>query len=274
MSQANPIDPDLRVVLKKLSLGRVLDTLPERLVLGRKSKMTFEEMLLLVLRDEVDRRENNAARQRVLRARLEPDMVIERWDETSNVTFDKRVLDELLSLRFVRDRRNAILLGPVGVGKTFLATAIGHVACRNGFHVHFTRADDMLQRLRQSRLDNSRDVVLAELISTDILILDDFPLEKMTRDESRDVYQLFIERSGRLSTIITSNRDTSEWLEAFHDVLLAQGIVDRIVNSAYDLIMEGETYRGRLKPTLPLRLDPSEPPVVKSALPPKRRRKL
>jgi hypothetical protein len=104
---------------------------------------------------------------------------------------------------------------------------LGHIACRHGYHVRFTRADEMLRRLRQSRLDNSRDAEMIALTSVDLLVLDDFALEPMSKEESRDVYQLFLERTGRASMIVTSNRDTAEWLAMFDDVLLAQSAVDR-----------------------------------------------
>jgi len=116
--------------------------------------------------------------------------------------------------------------------------------------VIFTRADAMLRRLKQSRLDNSREAVIAELASVDLLIVDDFALEPMSRDESRDVYQLIVERSGRAPTVVTSNRDTAEWLAAFDETLLAQSAVDRFIHNAYDLVIEGESYRVRLKPQL------------------------
>lgn len=90
-----------------------------------------------------------------------------------------------------------MILGPVGVGKTFIANALGHLACRAGFHVRMHRADALLRRLRESRLDNSRDALMVELTTIDLLIIDDFALEPMTRDESRDVYQLFVERNAR-----------------------------------------------------------------------------
>src|SRR5207302_8068308 len=101
-------------------------------------------------------------------------------------------------------RRNVAVLGPVGVGKTFLSSALGHLACRAGFNVRFQRADALLRRLKQSRLDNSRDAVMTGLTTIDLLVIDDFALEPMTRDESRDVYQLFVERNARASTIVTS----------------------------------------------------------------------
>lgn len=267
------LDPELRAALKKLKLGKLIDTLPERLVLAKKSKMSHEELLLLMLRDEIDRRESTATTRRARDAGLCPDMVLERWDGTAKVTFDRHVLDELVCLRFIEARRNVVILGPVGVGKTFLATALGHIACRHRFHVHFTRADDMLRRLKQSRLDNSRDAMMTELSTVDLLIIDDFALEPMDRDESRDVYQLFVERNGRVATVVTSNRDTSEWIAAFDDVLLAQSAVDRLVNNAYDLIVEGESYRPRLKPVVRRDEPPPPVPITKPDLPIGRRRK-
>lgn len=267
------LDPDLCAALKKLKLGQLIDTLPERLTLARKSKMTTEELLLLVLRDEIDRRESTATARRARNAGLEPDMVLERWDETAKVTFDRRVLDELVCLRFIEARRNVVILGPVGVGKTFLASALGHIACRHRFLVHFTRADDMLRRLKQSRLDNSREALMTDLATVDLLIIDDFALEPMTRDESRDIYQLFVERNGRAATVITSNRDTSEWIATFDDVLLAQSAVDRLVNNAYDLVVEGESYRTRLKPKITGDERPPATPIVKPDLPIRRRKR-
>lgn len=105
-------------------------------------------------------------------------------------------------------------------------------------------------------MDNSRDALMLELQTIDLLILDDFALEPLSRDESRDVYQLFVERNAKASTIITSNRDTSEWLALFDDILLAQSAIDRFKNNAFDLVVDGESYRQRLKP----KLDPEKPP--------------
>jgi DNA replication protein DnaC len=272
-SQTTTLEPELRTALKKLKLGKLIDTLPERLTLATKSKMGYQEMLLLVLHDEIDRRESTATTRRARDAGLEPDMVMERWDDSAKVTFDRKVLSELMNLRFVESRRNVVVLGPVGVGKTYLATALGHVACRHRFQVHLTRADDMLRRLKQSRLDNSREAVMTELTTIDLLIIDDFALEPMTRDESRDVYQLFVERNARASTIITSNRDTSEWIAAFDDVLLAQSAVDRFINNAYDLVVEGESYRPRLKPAVTGKEQPPSIPITKPDRPVRRRKR-
>lgn len=204
------------------------------------------------------------------RPQLDPDMVLERWDKTAKVHFDRRVLSELCSLRFVEARRNVAVLGPVGVGKTFLASALGHLACQSGFRVRFHRADALLRLLRQSRLDNSRETIMTELTTIDLLIIDDFALEPMTREESRDVYQLFVERNARASTIVSSNRDTSEWIAVFDDALLGQSAVDRFKNSAYDLVIDGESYRTRLKPNVDRDGPPPAAPVQKPKHPKRR----
>jgi DNA replication protein DnaC len=261
------LSAELKQAMKQLRLGKLLDTLPERLVLAKKDEMSFEDFLLLLLTDEIERRRSSAAARRADDAGLDPEMVMERWDATAKVHLDRRVLRELSTLRFLEAHRNVVVLGPVGVGKTFLASALGHLACRAGFQVRFDRADDLLLALRKSRLDNSREALMRELCTIDLLIVDDFALEPMTRDESRDVYQLFIERNALASTIVTSNRDTADWLAVFDDSLLGQGAVDRFKNNAYDLVVEGESYRSRQKPTIAPEEPPPAAPVVKQPVP-------
>jgi DNA replication protein DnaC len=269
---SKPISPELRSAMKRLRLGKILDTLPERIALAEKDEIAIDDFLLMIFTDEIERRHSTAAGRRADEAGLDPDMVLERWDKTTKVTLDRRVLNELCSLRFVEAHRNVVVLGPVGVGKTFMASALGHLACRAGFQVRFHRADAILRKLRQSRLDNSRDALMTELTTVDLLIIDDFALEPMARDESRDVYQLFVERTARASTIVSSNRDTAEWLAVFDDTLLAQGAVDRFKNNAYDLVIEGESYRGRLKPSVEKDGPLPSAPVTKRTPPPRRRR--
>jgi len=266
------LNPELVAALKRLKLGQVIQALPERLVLADKQDMSFEDLLLLVLTDEINRQDSCSYERRAAAAGLDPGMKLELFDKTAKVTLDKRMLAELTSLRFIEGRKHVVVLGPVGVGKTFMASALGHLACRHGYHVRFIRADEMLRRLRQSRLDNSREALMNELVSVDLLILDDFALEPMTKEESRDIYQLFLERTGRASMVVTSNRDTAEWLAIFDDVLLAQSAVDRFKNAADDFVIEGESYRARLKPKLDGNDPPPAVPVSKPRVNPRARR--
>jgi DNA replication protein DnaC len=142
----------------------LLDTLPERFALARSQKMPHQDFLLLALGDEVSRRDSLSATVRADKAGLDVDSVLERWDPSANVTLDQALLNELVSLRFVEARTHVAIVGPVGVGKTFLAHALGHLACRRGHSVVAVRADKMLKGLRHARLDNSYDAELRRLI--------------------------------------------------------------------------------------------------------------
>lgn len=239
---------DLKKVLRRLKLSRLLDTLPERLALARQQKMPHQDFLLLVLQDETIRRDTQAAGVRAQKAQLDPAHLLENWDPTAKVSFDHELLNELASLRFLESNHHVTIVGPVGVGKTFLAHALGHVACRRGHSVLAVRADRMLKTLKQSRLLNGYEAELRKLLAIDLLILDDFALDAMDTQESRDTYEIFTERSG--SMIVSSNRGPDEWLATFADPMRAQSAVDRFTNAAYDLVIEGESYRSRQKPSL------------------------
>ncbi len=244
------ISTDLRSVLRRLKLGRMLDTLPERLVLARQQKLPHQDFLLLVLGDEASRRESLTAMLRAQRGHLELPMQIEAWDDTAKVTFDRTLLNELVSMRFVSSHRHVAIVGPVGVGKTFIAHALGHLACRRGFSVLALRSDRMLKALKHSRLTQSYEAELRKLIAVDLLIVDDFGLDAMDAQESRDTYEILTERHRAGSMIVTSNRGPDEWLATFADPLRAQSAIDRFTSNAYDLVIEGESYRRRQKPVL------------------------
>jgi len=244
------ISPELKATLKRLKLSKMLDTLPDRLTLARQQKMPHQDLLLLALGDEVSRRDGLAATTRAERGRLDPEMQLERWDPSAKVTYDQPLWNELVSLRFLEKGAHVAIVGPVGVGKTFLAHALGHIACRRGHSVIAVRADLMLKALKHARLDNTHEQELRRLLATDLLIIDDFGLDAMDQVESRDAYEILIERQRAGSIIITSNRGPDEWLATFADPLRAQGAIDRFTGNSYDLVIEGESYRKRLKPTL------------------------
>ncbi|MHB8593101.1 MAG: ATP-binding protein [Acidimicrobiales bacterium] len=236
------------------------DTLPERLVTARASSMPHVDFLEMVLTDEVARRDRTSAGVRSKAAHLDPTMVLEAWDDTAAVTFDRSVWSELTTLRFVDENHNALILGPVGVGKTFLATALGHIACRRRYRVHFERADKMFKRLKAARLDKSAEAEMRKLVGVDLLLIDDFALHPLDVTETNDFYELVVERHRQGATVITSNRDPSEFLAQMADPLLAQSAVDRVQSAAYELVIEGESYRKRQKPQTTKPTTGDEPP--------------
>jgi DNA replication protein DnaC len=242
------VDADLKKLMRALKLGRMLDTLPERLALAKQQSLPYVDFLSLVFADEVERRDRTSADLRSKTAKLDSAMRIETFTSDSPVRYDHELWNELCSLRFLDHARGALILGPVGVGKTHLATALGHIAVRRRHTVRFLRADQMFRTLKAARLDNSIEAEMRALARVEVLILDDFALQSMDPTETSDFYELTVERHQRTSTIVTSNRDPSEWIAVMSDPLLAQSAVDRLVSTSYELVIEGESYRRRQRP--------------------------
>jgi DNA replication protein DnaC len=233
----DPISPDLKQVLRRLKLGKMLDTLPERLTLAKQQHLTHAAFLELVLADEATRRDTTSAARRAHAAGLDPVMRLDTWDDTAAVRYDRTLWNELTSLRFLDGPHGACLLGPVGVGKTHLATALGHIAVRRRVSVLMLRADAMLKRLKAARLDNSVEAEMRRLAQVQLLLIDDFALQPMDATETADFYELVVARHHKASTVTTSNREPAEWLTMMSDPLLAQSAVDRLTSTTHEFLL-------------------------------------
>ena len=239
---------DREHTLRALKLGKLTATLPERLTLARQHNMPHADFLQLILSDEVTRREAGSIALRAKNAGLDPAMRTETWDPTAAIRYDQRLWNELVSLRFLDGPHGALILGPVGVGKTHLATALGHIAVRRRRTVHMARADKLFKRLTAARLDNTLDYEYRRLTTVELLIIDDFALQPLTPAQTTDFYETITERHRKAATVVTSNRDASEWLT---DPLLAQSAIDRLTSTCHELIVEGDSYRRRQRPAPP-----------------------
>jgi DNA replication protein DnaC len=242
------ITPELQHALRKLKLSPILETLPERLRQFREKQMAVEDFLLIVLSDEVQRRSQKATRNRADAAGLDRAMVLDAWDATAAVTYDRALLERLSTLGFIEQHQHVLHTGPVGVGKTFLAHALGHIACARGLSVVCESADKLFKRLKGARLDQSHVAALRRLCTVDLLIIDDFGLRALDSLETSDFYDIVEARHRKGSMILTSNREPQEWLPLLADPLHAQAVVDRFSNNAHDLVIEGQSYRKRQKP--------------------------
>ena len=242
------VDPDLTRLLKRLKLGQVLPTLPERLTLARAQQLDYAAFLTLLLADEVQRRDQQALERRLLGAGFEDRVTLDDVDWTSPVNLDRRQLQQLFTLDFLARKEHIILVGPVGVGKTMLAQCLGAATVRAGHTVRFVRADALLRELGQARADHSFEQAFRRSLAPELLIVDDFGLHRLTAQQSSDLYELVIERHRRASFILTSNRAVDEWLGLFDDPILGNSALDRLANAAHQLVLDGPSYRARLAP--------------------------
>ena len=236
---------ELNQYLKALRLSPILATLPERVSYARGNKLTHLEFLELVLCDEVERRSHGALARRLQNAKVNQDQVLEQFDWEAKVTLDRDRLKALIGLDWLERRENVILTGPVGVGKTFIANALAHVACRKNKSVIVVKAAQLFKNLYAARADNSLEKELTRLIAPSLLVIDDFGLERLTQEQAHDFYEIISERYERASTIITSNRHITEWVNLFDDSILANSALDRLAHNAHQMIIEGESYRKK-----------------------------
>ena len=239
---------DLRPLLKRLKLGAVLDTMPERIALARRDDLDYGDFLHIILADEVARRDHGRLELRARQAGFEQVCRLEDFDWTASIRVDRRLIDAAFSLQFLDRREHVLLVGRVGVGKSFLAQALGHAAVRAGHTVRFVSADDYFRDMAQGRIDHSVAKTFRTFLAPDLLILDDLGLHRLNAQQSIDLYELVIARHRRSSFVVTSNRGVEEWLGLFDDPILGNSALDRLANASYQIVIEGDSYRQRLSP--------------------------
>ena len=242
------IKQSLKTTIKNLRLSSLLPTLSDRAAYAKSSQLTHLDFLELCLQDEMERREQRSLHARLKRASFVEEQTIEGFDWEAPITFDRQRVRDLLGLGFLERKEDILFLGPVGVGKTFIASALGHTACRAGKKVLFISAGKMLKELLQARADLTHEAALRRLLTPDLLIIDDFGLRSLDAMQSSDIYEIIVERHRKASTIVTSNRSLDEWVPLFDDPLLAQSALDRIGHNAHQIVIQGESYRKQNGP--------------------------
>lgn len=234
--------------LKTLKFGRMLDTLDVRLLQARQDQLGYLEFLQLLLQDEIERRTAGRLRLRLQRASFEEPKTLEDFDFASSPALNPAAVRDLATGLFIERREHILLYGPAGTGKTHLAQALGHHACRAGRSVLFLKAVKFFRTLQASRADNSWEVELRRMLAPDLLIIDDFGLKPMTMMQAEDFYEVVAEGHLRGSIIVTSNRPPSDWLALFPDPVMANSALDRLAHNAHHLVMKGDSYRRKMRP--------------------------
>ena len=244
------IDHHLMGDLRKLKLGGFGETLDLRLAQALQDELSHLVFLTLVVKDEIERREAKKLAVRLQKASFEEEKTLEGFDFAFNPKIKRGTVTDLATCLFVEKREHVLIYGPAGVGKTHLAQALGHEACRRGYSVLFVKAMKMLRHLFASRADQSWERQIKKYLHPDLLIIDDFGLTALTPIQAEDIYELVTERHLRSSLVMTSNRPPQDWLALFPDPVMANSALDRLSHHAHHLMIdEGESYRKRLSPT-------------------------
>lgn len=244
------LTPHLIPKLKALRLSGILDTLDVRTQQAVADRWTYGDFLERLLEDEVERRAQKHLVLRLRRATLNTSKTLETFDFTCNPSLNRALIYDLATGQFIHEKRNVLLCGPTGVGKSHLAHALAHEACRRGFEVVFTDTHKMLRHLHAGRADNTYDKRFAGYARADLLVLDDFGLKPMQAPAAQDLYDVINERYEKGAILLTSNRAPAEWATWFADPLLASAGLDRLSHRAHVLVITGASYRAKDRPAL------------------------
>jgi DNA replication protein DnaC len=252
MTPVDPVSRDqIAAQLKQLRLSGMLACLDARLAQADAGDLGPGGLLGALLTDEANRRDANSLARRVKQARFDqPGHTIETLDLACHPGLPAGRVRDLAGLDWLHRHRHLILAGPVGAGKTHIATALGNQAIRAGHTVRFTTCSRLFNDLAGGHADHTWEKRLAAYTRPDLLILDDFALRELTGPQADDLYETITSRQRR-SIIVTTNRQPKDWYPLFPNPVVAESLFDRLVNNAIQLDVDTPSYRARQRPTPP-----------------------
>jgi DNA replication protein DnaC len=243
------MDHHLMEQLRKLRLGGFLENLELRLTQAKNDDLSHLAFLALVIQDEIERREARKLALLIRQAAFEEEKTLEGFDFAFNPRIKRSVVTDLATCLFIEKKEHVLIYGPAGVGKTHLAEALGHEACRRGYTTLFVKSAKMLRGLYAARADQSWESQVKRFVRPDLLIIDDFGLTALSYVQAEDFYEIVTERHLRSSILITSNRPPQDWVALFPDPVVANSALDRLSHHAHHIMIdEGESYRKKLSP--------------------------
>jgi DNA replication protein DnaC len=218
-------------------------TFEEQMSMPEARTLSFEERLGLMVDREMTERENRRLKTRLRKAKLRERACMEDIDYRSPRGLDRTLMKSLSSCRWISKHRNVLITGPTGVGKTWIACALAHRACLEGYTALYKRLPNLLRELSIAKADGSYGKSLASYIKTDMLILDDWGLKKLNHEQSLDLLELLEDRYDLRSTAVAAQVTVDKWHETIGDPTLADAIMDRLIHNSYRIELKGESMR-------------------------------
>ena len=229
--------------LQALKFTGMATALAEQMAMPDIDELAFEERLGLLVDREATERENRRLTSLLRRAKLKHNAALEDIDYRHPRGLDKSLIRSLATCRWVTEHLNILITGPTGVGKTWIACALAQKACREGHTALYLRLPRLLQDMAIAKGDGRYPKLLAALAKTEVLILDDWGLAKLTAENRRDLLEILEDRHGVRSTLATSQFPIEKWHDIIGDPTLADAILDRLIHNAYRLGLRGESMR-------------------------------
>lgn len=231
--------------LEALRLAGMVKALREQWQTPDINELIFEERLGLLVDREVSLRETRRMQTRLRKAKLRQNASLEDIDFHQPRGLDKSLITKLADCQWIKSHQNLIVTGPTGVGKSYLACAFAQKACREGFNAIYARISRLFEDLSLAKGDGRYSKMLTGFAKTDLLVLDDYGLAKLSREQRHDLLEILEDRHNARSTLITSQLPVEHWHEQIGDPTLADAIMDRLVHNAHKIQLKGGSLRKK-----------------------------
>jgi DNA replication protein DnaC len=231
--------------LQTLRFFGMLAAFEEQMQMSDIDQLGFDERFGLLVDREMTERENRRFKTRLRKAKLRQQACVEDVNFRHPRGLDKSLFMQLAACQWIKETHNVLIIGPTGVGKTYLACALAHKACLQGYTTLYFRTSRLLQELSIAKADGRYSNILKSLGNTRLLVLDDWGLQKLVKDQSYDLLEILEDRHGLRSTLVTSQLPTKHWHEIIADQTLADAMLDRLVHNAYRINLKGESMRKK-----------------------------